>query len=33
MYAKDLVIDDDAERQEVEHVGEIVPYVCIAILS
>lgn len=30
--AKDLVVDDDRQRQEVEHVGEVVPNVCIAVL-
>ena len=33
MYAEDLVIDDDGERQEVEHVGKIVPYIGIAVLA
>lgn len=33
MYAKDLVVYDDAERQEVEHVGKVMPYVCISIFA
>lgn len=33
MYAEDLVVDDDRQRQEVEHVCEIVPHVCVAVLS
>jgi len=31
MYAEDLVIDDNAQRQEVEHVGEVVPDIRIAV--
>ena len=32
MHAKDLVIDDHTQRQEVEHVCEVVPHVGIAVL-
>lgn len=28
---EDLVIDDDAQGQEVEHIGEVVPHVRIPI--
>jgi len=31
VYAEDLVIDDDGEGKEVEHVGEVMPYVRIAV--
>ena len=33
MHAKDLVVDDDRERQEIEHVGEVVPDVGVAVLA
>ena len=33
MHTEDLVVDDDAEGQEVEHVGEVVPDVCVAVLA
>lgn len=33
VYAKNLVIYYNAERQEVEHIGEIVPDVGIAVLA
>lgn len=31
--AKYLVVDDDRQRQEVEHVGEVVPYARVAVLA
>lgn len=31
--AEDLVVDDDAEGQEVEHVGEVVPHVGVAVFA
>lgn len=31
--AKDLVVDDYTESQEVEHVGEIMPDVGVAVFS
>lgn len=33
MYTENLVVYYDTERQEVKHVGEVVPDVGIAILS
>lgn len=33
MYAKDLVIDNDGECQEVEHVGKVVPNVSRAVFA
>lgn len=33
MYAEYLVIDHNAEGEEVEHVREIMPHVCRAVLS
>lgn len=33
MYAKDLVIDDNGQSEEVEHVGEVVPHICVAIFA
>ena len=33
MHAEDLVVDDNAEREEVEHVGEIVPDIGVAVLA
>lgn len=33
MYAEDLIVDDNRQRQEVKHVGEIVPHIRIAVLS
>lgn len=31
--AKDLVVDDDAERQKVKHVGKVVPDAGVAVLA
>lgn len=31
--AENLVVDDDAQRQKIKHVGKIMPYIGIAILS
>lgn len=33
VYAEDLVVDDDAQRQKVKHVCEIMPYVGIAVFA
>lgn len=33
MDAEDLVVDNDAKSEKIEHIGEIMPDVCIAILS
>lgn len=33
MYTEDLIVDDNRQRQKVEHVGEIVPDIRIAVLS
>lgn len=33
VHAEDLVVDDDRQRQEVEHVGEVVPHVGVAVLA
>ena len=33
MYAKDLVVDYNAQGEEIEHVGEVVPNVRIAVFS
>lgn len=33
VYAEDLVVDDDAQRQKVKHVREIMPYVGIAVFA
>lgn len=31
--AEDLVVNDDAEGKKIEHVGEVMPYIRIAILA
>lgn len=31
MNTEDLIVNDNAEGEEVEHVGEVMPYVCVAI--
>lgn len=33
MHAEDLVVDHDAQGEEVEHVGEIVPDISVAVFS
>lgn len=33
MYTEDLVINHDTQCQEVEHVGEVVPDVGVAVLA
>lgn len=33
MHTEDLVVDDDAEGEEVEHVGEVVPDVGVAVFA
>ena len=33
MYAEYLVVDDHAQGKEIEHVGEIVPDIGIAVFS
>ena len=32
MHAEYIVVDDDAQGEEVKHVGEIMPHACISIL-
>lgn len=32
MYAEYLIVDDNTEREEVKHVGEVVPDISIAVL-
>jgi hypothetical protein len=32
VHAEDLVVDHDRQRQVVEHVGEVVPHVSVAVL-
>lgn len=31
--AEDFIVDDHAKRQEVEHIGEVVPDACVAVLA
>lgn len=31
--AEDVIVDNHAQRQVVEHVGKVMPYVCVAILA
>lgn len=33
MHAENLVVDNDGQRQEIEHVRKVVPYICIAVFS
>lgn len=33
MYTEYLIVDDHTEGQKIEHVGKVVPYVGIAVLS
>ena len=33
MHAEYLVVDDDGEGEEVEHVGEVVPDVSVAVFA
>ena len=33
MYAKDLVVDNHAQSQEIEHIREVMPNIRIPILS
>ena len=33
MYAKNLVVDDHAQRQEIEHVCKVMPDIRIAVLA
>ncbi len=33
MKAEDLVIDESGEWEVVEEVGEVLPYVCVAVLA
>ena len=30
---EDLVVDDHAEGQKIEHIGEIVPDICVAVFA
>lgn len=33
VHAEDLIVDDDAEGEKVEHVGEVVPDVGVAVFA
>ena len=33
VHAEDLVIDDDGQRQEIKHVGEVVPDIGVAVFA
>jgi hypothetical protein len=33
MHTEDLVVDYDREGKEVEHVGEVVPYVRVSVFT
>jgi len=33
VHAEDLVVDHDAQGEEVEHVGEVVPDIGVAVFS
>jgi len=33
VHAEYLVVDDDRQRQEIEHVSKVMPYICIAVFS
>lgn len=33
VHTKDLVVDDDGEGEEVEHVGEVVPDIGVAVFA
>lgn len=33
MNAEDLIVDHNAESEEIKHIGEIMPNVCVAVLS
>ena len=33
MKAENLILDDSSERQVIEELGELLPNVCVAILS
>ncbi len=33
MNAEDLVVDDYTQGEEVKHVGEVMPDVCIAVFA
>ena len=33
MHAENAVVDDDGEREEVEHVREVRPHMCGAVLA
>jgi hypothetical protein len=33
VHAEDLIVDDDGQGEEVEHVGEVVPHVGVAVLA
>lgn len=33
MDAEDLIVDDDAQGKEIEHVGEVMPHVCVAVFA
>jgi hypothetical protein len=33
MDTEDLIVDDHAQGKEIKHVGEVMPYICIAIFA
>ena len=33
MDAEDLIIDNNAESEKIEHISEIMPNVCVTVLS
>ena len=33
MHAEDLIVDHHAESEEIKHIGEIMPNVCVAVLA
>jgi hypothetical protein len=33
MYTENLIVYDDRECKVIEHVGEIVPYVCVSVFA
>ena len=33
MKAEHLVLNDSSQREEVEQLGELLPYVCVSILA
>lgn len=31
MYAEDLVVNDNTQREEVEHIRKVMPHICIPV--